>query len=326
MIRNLMNSDRQLIKIIREICTERGITLESYSYDWILKLSRKETAMYIYGYQFPLNDSAAELICSDKAALSAVLAGCGIPSAEHIFFMSPSNIHYTGGNGNWAKLTELLNRYGRLVCKKNNGSGGNGVYIVSGQAELERTAAEIFRSSRSMSVSPFYNIIHEYRVIMLDGIVRLIYKKILPHVIGDGKHAVFELAYRKYKSNISELEIAADLSAFPAAGERVNLGWKHNLGQGSEAVAVEDTAVIKQLSELAARAVEALKIKFASVDIIETPEERMILEINSGIMMENFALSCENNYKTAKMIYSEAVESYFNQQQTMAIPSIYQDK
>ncbi len=309
-----MNSNRQLIKIIREICTERGITLESYSYDWIIKLSRKDTVMFIYGYQFPLNDAAAELICGDKAALSAVLAGCGIPSAEHIFFMSPSNMHYIGGNGNWLQLTELLSRHGRLVCKRNNGSGGNGVYIVSGQAELERTAAEIYRSSRSMSVSPFYNILNEYRVIILNGAVRLIYKKILPHVIGDGKHAVFELAYRKYKSNISELEITADLSARPIAGERINLGWKHNLGQGSEAVIIKEPAIIKQLSELAARASDALKIKFASVDIIETPDKLMILEINSGIMMENFALSDDDSYNTAKKIYSDAVESYFNKQ------------
>ncbi|MHB1151578.1 MAG: ATP-grasp domain-containing protein [Eubacteriales bacterium] len=307
-----MNSDRQLIKIIREICTERGIKLELYSYDWIIKLSHKDTVMYIYGYQFPLNDAAAELICGDKAALSAVLAGCGIPTAEHIFFMSPSNIHYIGGNGNWAQLTDLLNRHGRLVCKRNNGSGGNGVYIVSGQAELERTAAEIYRSSRSMSVSPFYNILNEYRVIILNGMARIIYKKILPHVIGDGRHAVFELAYQKYKSNISELEITADLSARPITGERVNLGWKHNLGQGSEAVIMKDPAAIKQLSELAARASDALKINFASVDIIETPEKLMILEINSGIMMENFALSCEDNYTAAKKIYSDAVESYFN--------------
>jgi hypothetical protein len=165
-----------------------------------------------------------------------------------------------------------------------------------------------------MSVSPFYNIINEYRVIILNGLVRLIYKKVLPHVIGDGRHAVFELAFRKYKSYISELEITADLSALPLAGERVNLGWKHNLGQGSEAVIIKEAAVIKQLSELAARASDALKINFASVDIIETPEKMMILEINSGIMMENFALSGEDNYNNAKKIYSDAIESYFNKQ------------
>jgi glutathione synthase/RimK-type ligase-like ATP-grasp enzyme len=315
MTRNLKNGDRQLIKIIRDICAEQGITLETYSYDWILKLTYNGSVMYIYGYQFPLNDAAAELICGDKAALSAVLAGCGIPAAEHEFFMSPSNIHYTGGNGNWARLTGLLQRHGRLVCKRNNGSGGIGVYIVSGQPELELTVSEIFRGSRSMSVSPFYDIINEFRVIMLDGNVRLIYKKIRPYVTGDGKHTNFELAFDKFNSSMRDLEITADLSAVPAAGEKVNLGWKHNLGQGSKAAAVEDAELKSRLGSLAARASEALKIKFASVDIIETAAGFMILEINSGIMMENFAASGKENFNTSKTIYSDAINLYFNRLQ-----------
>lgn len=307
----MSNSDRQMLKIIREICNEQTITLECYSYDWILKLSRGAAVMYIYGYQFPLNDAAAELICGDKAALSAVLAGCGISSAEHHFFMSPSNMHYTGENGNWARLVELLRCHGRLVCKRNNGSGGNGVYTVSGQTELERTAAEIFRSSRSMAVSPFYDIINEYRIIMLNGKARLIYKKILPHITGDGQRAVYELAYQKYKTKIGQIEINANLSTVPECGERVNLGWKHNLGQGSEAVIIEEPELKERLTELSVRAASALKIKFASVDIIETSEKLMILEINSGIMMENFARSGTDQYEAAKKIYSEAIKSYF---------------
>ncbi len=307
-----MNSDRQMIKIMREICAENNIELETYSYDWILKLTRGGGVMYIYGYQFPLNDAASELICGDKAALSAVLSGAGIPSAEHLFFMSPSNLHYTGSSGNWTQLTGLLGRYGRLVCKRNSGSGGSGVYIVSDQAELERTVSEIFRSSRSMSVSPFYQIINEFRVIMLNGSARLIYRKILPHVIGDGQHAVFELAFKKYGADIGALEIVAGLSSVPRAGEKADIGWKHNLGQGSEAEVVEDAALTERLAELSGRAAAALKIGFASVDIIETPEKMMILEINSGIMMENFARSGKKNYNKAKEIYSDAVESYFS--------------
>lgn len=307
----MKNSDRQLIKIIRDICAERGITLETYSFDWILKLTYKGKVMFIYGYQFPLNDAAAELICGDKAATSAVLAGCGIPTAEHEFFMSPSNAHYTGGDGNWACLTGLLQRHGRLVCKRNSGSGGTGVYLVSGQQELECTVSEIFRGSRSMSVSPFYDIINEFRVIMLDGNVRLIYKKIRPFVTGDGKHTTFELAFDKYNSSMCSLDIIADLSAIPVSGEKVNLGWKHNLGQGSKAAVVEDAELQSRLAALAVHATEVLNIKFASVDIIETASGMMILEINSGIMMENFAASSKENYNTSKTIYSDAITSYF---------------
>jgi glutathione synthase/RimK-type ligase-like ATP-grasp enzyme len=308
---NLKNSDRQLLKIIREICGEQDIKLETYSYDWILKLTKDNNNMYIYGYQFPLNDAAAELICGDKAALSAVLKGCGIPAAEHEFFMSPSNAHYIGRDGNWARLVGLLEKHGRLVCKRNSGSGGTGVYIVSNQTELERTVADIFRNSRSMAVSPFYDIANEFRVIMLGGDARLIYKKIRPHVTGDGKKAVYELAFEKFGASVAGLDITADLAAVPSAGEKVTLCWKHNLGQGSKAVPVYDNELCALLESIAVRAVRALDIKFASVDIIQTDGEYIILEINSGIMMENFAVSGDENYRTAKEIYRDAVNYYF---------------
>lgn len=163
-----------------------------------------------------------------------------------------------------------------------------------------------------MSVSPYYEIINEFRVIMLSGKPRLIYKKVLPHVIGDGKHALFELAYRKYGADIDKIEITAALSAVPAAGDRVNIGWKHNLGQGSEAAVIGDPDVIRRLSDLSVRAAGALRLNFASIDIIETAAETMVLEINSGIMMENFSSSSAGNYIAAKAIYAEAIESYFD--------------
>ena len=163
-----------------------------------------------------------------------------------------------------------------------------------------------------MSVSPYYEITNEFRVIILNGRPRLIYKKVLPYVIGDGKHALFELAYRKYGADIDKIEITAALSAVPAAGDRVNIGWKHNLGQGSEAAVIEDPAVILRLSDFSTRAAGALRLNFASVDIIETAAETMVLEINSGIMMESFSSSSEKNYTTAKTIYTEAIESYFD--------------
>lgn len=45
----------------------------------------------------------------------------------------------------------------------------------------------------SYSVCPFYNIENEYRVIILNNEIRLIYKKILPIVCGDGESTVKEL-------------------------------------------------------------------------------------------------------------------------------------
>jgi len=315
----LENSSRYLIKILREICAEGNMDFETFSYDWISKLTRGDKIMYICGYHFPLNDASAALICSDKAALSAVLAERGIPCAEHRFFMSPQNLHFTGRDGNWPELCAMLWKNKTLVCKRNGGSGGSGVYLVQSQAELERAVSEIFRTSRSMAVSPFYEIINEYRAVILCGEVRLIYNKIRPYVTGDGGKTVFELMAQKFGPSASQIEVTAELDAVPPDGQRFNLGWKHNLGRGSVSAPVADADLLEKLSRLAAEAAQALKIKFASVDIIQTTadeevEERyMVLEINSGIMMEKFAASGRDNYLAAKKIYSDAVELYFKQ-------------
>ena len=55
-----------------------------------------------------------------------------------------------------------------------------------------------------------------------------------------------------------------------------------------------------------------LDLKFASVDIIELESgELFILEINSGIMIENYAKSVKNGEQVCKEIYSKAIDLMF---------------
>lgn len=306
------NSSRVIIKILREIADELGLGFASYSYDWIVQLTLGERNMYIYGYQFPCNDAAGELICSDKAALAAVLAGNGIPAAEHIYFMSPSNLHYTGQNGNWSALTFLLNKYGKLVLKRNSGSGGSGVFAVTNQTELEKISSEIFRSSRALSVSPYYDIINEYRTIYCFGEPMLVYRKIRPSVTGDGKKRLYELILDKFGGFPDNTDESLDLSCIPQEGECVNINWKHNLGQGAVAEPLDKNSdIYRRVTEIAVSAAKCVNVNFASVDTIETPDGLMILEINSGIMMENFAVTGDDAYAMAKSIYTKAVKLYF---------------
>lgn len=307
-----VNSSRQIIKIVGEICGELGIELKSYSFDWIIQLTLRGRNMFIYGYQFPSNDASAELICGDKAALASVLLGNGIQAVEHEYFMAPSNLHYTGEEGNWKRLDALLERWGKLVLKRNSGSGGSGVYIVANQTELERVAGEIFRSSRALSVSPYYDIIDEYRAVYCYGSPLLIYKKVRPCVTGDGKSSLAELTAIKYKGKLDLADERLDPASIPSEGEKVVIGWKHNLGQGATAEPVEkNSPLYAELDELACRAADCVNLNFASVDIVDTAGGKKVLEINSGIMMENFAAAGEDCYKTAKTIYRKAITNYF---------------
>lgn len=310
------NSQRPFVKVIKEICKELDINCHSFSYDWIFRLEKAGQVAFIYGYKFGINSSASELICTDKSAASGILQFEGIPAVEHHFYMTPWNKKYLGDSGNWSQLNDLLDKYGRLVCKNNQGTGGNEVYLVSDIYELENTVHKLFNRVRSISVSPFYQIEHEYRVIVLHGQVKLVYIKLIPFIVGDGKTSLYDLviAYLKDhpESPLQKKLRLEDENFVPEEGQRVSLNWKHNLGQGARPQVVTDETLKQELSTLALRAAEAVKIGFASVDIIRTGGRLMVLEINSGIMMDNFMGIDQSHYMIGKDIYKQSVQAMFS--------------
>jgi glutathione synthase/RimK-type ligase-like ATP-grasp enzyme len=75
---------------------------------------------------------------------------------------------------------------------------------------------------------------------------------------------------------------------------------------------VGEGPVYDQLVELARRAQQAINIRFASVDVVEAKGQLLILEINSGVMMEYFARHFPESRTIAKGIYARAVEQMFS--------------
>lgn len=309
----MKNSKRSITRIIKEICSENNILCESFSYDWIFRLSSNGKVAHIFGYQFEKNSATSNLICSDKSSTSDLLSFNQIPVVEHFFFMSSTNIQYVGVDGNWIKLCNLLSKYGKLVCKSNEGTGGNNVYLVANQFELENAANKIFNDSRAMAVCPFYEIDGEFRVVILDGKVKLVYQKIIPFLLGDGVSSLRCLLleyYLKCTDTSLDLKFSEEESLKVLnIGEKCYLNWKHNLGQGADPLIIQDRELIEYLSDLALCAAKAVNINFSSVDIVKVGDKYLVLEINSGVMMENFSQSSNSNYQTAKSIYKEAIES-----------------
>ncbi len=311
----MKNSQRVMVNIIEEICNEEKILCERFSYDWIFRLTKNGKTAHIFGYQFENNSATAQLICTDKCASSEILRSKGIPAVEHYFFISPDDLHYIGLEGNWPRMLDLLKKYGKLVCKPNEGTGGIDVFQVSSAVELELAVNSIFAHSRSLALSPFLPIEQEYRVILLNDQVKLVFSKTIQSLIGDGRSSFKQLLLQQKPSLLETVptgEFSEDLlNKIPKSGEKIPLNWKHNLGQGAQPEIVADPSLVAQLSDLALRAAEAVSVRFASVDIIRTGGEFKVLEINSGIMMESFARMNLQNYQLAKSIYKEALTALF---------------
>jgi len=207
------------------------------------------------------------------------------------------------------------------------------VYSAADAFELEEAAHKIFRHAPAMAVSPFYDILTEYRCIVLDGEALLAYRKEIPCVVGDGESTLLALLARHMLGSgrlpdADEVALArkGGLGRVLRAGERWRVGWKSNLGQGAAPKPVEDAAKGRALAELAARAAGALGMRFLSVDMIDVPAQSgatggdiaaggsmdggtrtMVLEANSGVMMEHFAQASAQNMAVAKSIYRKAI-------------------
>lgn len=69
-----------------------------------------------------------------------------------------------------------------------------------------------------------------------------------------------------------------------------------------------------EISSLALKTSSILNVGFGSVDIIKTIDGKYyIMEINSGVMMDNFIKQDENGYNVAKSIYREAIKNMFKE-------------
>jgi len=305
----MQNQVRNYVKIIKDICEKNDINIESFSYDWIFKLRKNNMINYIIGYQFGLNAGSVQTICTDKSALSDILIYGNIPTVEHYFFMSPINQKYVSPKGNWKEISALLEKHKEIVCKTNNGTGGKNIYHVTNEFELEKAVFKIFKKSRSMAISPYYDIENEYRLIVLNGKIKLVYSKNRPYIKGDGNRSIKELYIQYLENNdYMELTITNDESnVILESGEVFNLSWKHNLGTGAIAKIVDDAKIINDLNNIAQKATELLNLSFVSIDIIHTKNEYRILEINSGVMMEYISQQSSELYTIVENIYEEAI-------------------
>lgn len=301
----IMYKEKQFNKIIKQICQGKNIQYEELSDDWIIKLKKDDKNRFLVGYKFDLNTQATAEICNDKFALFAVLESEGIQVIKHnIIFKNEEN-----------KLNKYFNDYNKdVVLKPNNGTCGNNVLHISNYNKLKDEYNRLINKCYSVDICPFYNIENEYRVIYLPN-KQHIYKKIKPTITGDGIHTVRELLidfnreYFSKEENLKNENVSADY--IPASGEIIEYEWRFNLSKGAKIDSVDDKEK-ETLMNIVKKIVEVIGVKFVSIDIVKlTNQQYMVMEINSGVMMENLIKLQENGEQIAKDLYGEAIDLMF---------------
>ena len=49
------SQERYLVKLLREIAAESGISMTTFSYDWLIRLEKDSLVRHIHGYNFELS-------------------------------------------------------------------------------------------------------------------------------------------------------------------------------------------------------------------------------------------------------------------------------
>lgn len=305
--------DNEFRKLIQLICSENNISCTVLSLGFLLVLEKNGVVKTISGYKFDNNSHSLGKVFDDKYATYELLKHYNVPVCEHSIFYCKNNTNtYVGKCNSLKYLKEKFDEYnGDVVVKKNTGTCGNEVSHFNDFSELEKFYNNTFFNDASFSICPFYNISNEYRVIVLNNKVKVMYKKILPEVFGDEHSSIRELLLKfnyKYFKNIDDKSLDVILKK----NEKFRYDWKFNLSLGSVASFDIDSNDKKNILDIVSKITDNIDIGFCSIDIVKTDTSFLVMEINSGVMMKYLMSEKVSGYSIAKDIYTEAILSMFD--------------
>ena len=283
----MASSERIFVQAIRRYCAGHGIAVDNRAGGWLIAMRRGGTRRFAFGYDIGLNSAIAHRLANDKSATAEALGLAGVPCIPHDLFLNPKmGAHIVGPGWHEAMLTLLVQNPHGVVVKPNEGTSGRSVFKAATPDELDRAAGEVFSMSAGLVIAPYVEIEDEVRVILLDDRPMIVYRKERPSVLGDGVHALRELATAAgQERQLREID-TRDANAIVPKGERRVLNWRHNLDAGAQPVLIENGDVHTACVKLAIDAASAIGIAFASIDVVRVDGAWQVLEINSGVMME----------------------------------------
>lgn len=130
--------------------------------------------------------------------------------------------------------------------------------------------------------------------------------------MGDGKKTIRQLLLEFNQTYFRGKLESQEYNRILKEKEVFQYNWKFNLSQGAIAKKIEDNVLVGKLTEIAQKVSNEINLNFGSIDIIETVDHKLlVLEANSGVMLENYIRLNPKDYERVKEIYREAIVSLF---------------
>lgn len=300
-------------KIIDEVCKEKGIEQINLSYDWITILRKGKQERKMIHYNLNLNSAVSQNLADDKYSTYSLLRFYGIPVIQHqVLFNEKIIPDCEAINDDY----NILKNNDKVVIKANYSSQGKDVYVCDEEKEKFAIVNRLFDEGKeSVVVCPYLEIEYEYRAFFLSGEILYIYKKKKPFVVGDGKSTVLQLIEKNLKYLKEPLK-NLDLSYVPRENEEVIVEWKHNLSNGAIPLLVDkNDCYYETIKEIAIKAGKALDLTYASVDIVVTKaQEILVMEINAtSVVVSKFCELVPNGFEIGKQIYGKVMDEIFQE-------------
>lgn len=289
----------QLNIIVKQICKNNNFKYTTYSDDWIQKIISKDKQMFIYGYNFPINDVVASKICCDKAATSTLLKANKILCFEHIYLQQD----YT----NEKMVKDIFTKMGNdVVVKPNDGTGGKDIFHCTSFNNLWTTINELFAHHFALAIAKYYDYDQEIRIVMLNNNIELAYQKEKKIYYGDGHSTVKEII--KDQNVIDLLSKKYDLNMVYKKDEILPFSWKHNIQQGAQINCNIDKQILVELKKIGINVCKALNTKLCSIDFAIINKKIYVVEVNNGIMLEGYSKHNKTTYDNSYKLYEKIIK------------------
>ena len=138
----------------------------------------------------------------------------------------------------------------------------------------------------------------------------LTYGKIKPVVYGDGKKSIKDLLIEfnpYYFNKIDNLP-----KKILKTNEFYEYSWKFNLYRGAMPFLEIDDKIKKKIIKEGLKIAKKLNLRFCSLDfVIDDNDNLLLMEANSGVMMDNFIKIIPNGMDIAKDIYRKVINKMY---------------
>ncbi|MEK7603065.1 MAG: hypothetical protein AAB459_02360 [Patescibacteria group bacterium] len=248
--------------------------LELFSDGWVHKITKNGSNHFIYGYQFDLNDGVSQQLAADKCAAYELLNKSGLKAVPHCLVIN----WVQNKNGNWIRVNQDENHI-KNVCQKftkqyglplvTKPVNGTGGDLVSKAESSDELVIQIRKLLKSQNMAAVSPFLEASAEIR----IYMLDNEVL-------------LAYQKNRST----------------GD-----WRFNLGKGAkpEIISLVDETMILNTQN----AFKSIGLRLGAVDFLIIKDGPIILEVNSGVMLNNFAARGLKQKDLAIQIYRKILQT-----------------